>query len=678
MCVNNKAQIRYTFANKIAQKAYRLQKKEESEKGTSATSMMKFVNSDTTTMSLRHGEQYENCSELLIETDMTSLEELDPAILSCGLPAIVLNEEDLTTTMGTPTATQNPLPSSLMASCSFGVATVTAANVIRYTVAHLLALRKSPFSHRRPAAIDDPRTALFPIWSRTGFNHHQDRVRRVSGSDEDLLLGGGSGAYGRKPNDRQRDNGFNPPRFRRNHEFSNRNHHVIVKSYNASDPCGGGQSGAMRLQDTIIEEEPEWVVAGPTSRLDTIELRGFDEDMSRTVAESMKTSPPCGKQRGVFFDELLHYEHVHPKHGNKHDLSGGAGDGESVSTSNNGSPPPARSTPTKGGPDMNNNSTGHGRKLSGMATGSSSSVSGGVNVTNFEELMKFDSILGDSGESTSSRFNKYYHRGTGGGAASSGSGTGGGHHYQHHYSQQQQQQQHQQHHVRFALDRNTHHYNNTQQHRQAGSGRLSASALQHPPAGVEPFFPGTSGSAPASSSPSPGDAKSFQRLLEMLAAQNQRNYQQHQQHYLLQLLQNCQETETLRQMLLKKCSLENATAAASANFAGGQQNQRIPTQAELQQHTQSIMKQALLRKKIAEQSRYLLEQQQQIGQEPIPAVQQLIQSICPNVQRSLSALAGNGSTPHVGTDGRNEPGSVGGSLFAGGNRVQMRPLNRRY
>ncbi|XP_050077309.1 protein cup-like [Anopheles maculipalpis] len=622
--------------------------------------MMKFANSDTTTMSLRHGEQYENCSELLIEPGMTSLEELDPAILSCGLPAIVLNEEDLATSTTTATATQNPIhPSSLMG--SFNVAAATAANVIRYTVAHLLALRKSPFSHRRPAAIDDPRTGQYPIWSRTGFTQQQDtRVRRASrgGSDDEHL------AYGRKPNDRQRDNGFNPPRFRRNHEFSNRNHHVIVKSYNTGDPSGHGS--AMRLQDTIIEEEPEWVVGGPTSRLDTIELRGFDEDVSRTVSESLKASPPCGKQRGAFFDELLHYEHVHPKHhgGAKHDTSGSAGEGESVSTSNNGSPPPARSTPTKSGPaDMNHNGGGHGRKLSGMAAGcSSSGGGGGVNVSNFEELMKFDSILGDSGDSSSSRFSKYYHRGNGG--VASGSGIGGQHHYQNHHSQ------HSQHHVRFALERNTHHYNSApsqHQNRQAGSGRLPISALQHPPAGVESYQPGASGS---SGLPTTGDAKSFQRLLEMLAAQNQRNYQQQQQQYLLQLLQNCQETETLRQMLLKKCSLENA---ATNQPGGQQQSQRIPTQAELQQHTQTIMKQALLRKKIAEQSRYMLEQRN--GQEAIPAVQQLIQSICPNAQRSLSVLAGNN-----GPEGRNDLGAVGGgTMFAGANRGgQMRHSNRRY
>uniref|UniRef100_A0A182TQM7 Uncharacterized protein n=1 Tax=Anopheles melas TaxID=34690 RepID=A0A182TQM7_9DIPT len=339
---------------------------------------------------------------------MTSLEELDPAILSCGLPAIVLNAEDSAASASavavpttTTTTTRRTMRPSLMASfASVGAG----ANVIRYTVAHLLALRKSPFAHRRPAAIDEPRTAQYPIWSRTGFNHQPDRVRRVSGGgggggDEDLS---GGGAYGRKGNDRQRDNGYNPPRFRRNHEFSNRNHHVIVKSYSGAaggDPCaggshplggGGGVGGAMRLQDTIIEEEPEWVAAGPTSRLDTIELRGFDEDMSRNVAESLKTSPAGVKTRGAFFDELLHYEHVHPKHGGgaKHDLSGGPGDGESVvSHSNNGSPPPARSTPTKG--DMNNNNMmghgAHGRKGSGGSSGAGACSSSGVNVSNFEE-----------------------------------------------------------------------------------------------------------------------------------------------------------------------------------------------------------------------------------------------------------------------------------------------------
>lgn len=635
--------------------------------------MMKFVTSDSTTdLPLRHGEQYDNCSEqLLIEPDTTPLAALDPAILSCGLPAIVLDDED-----------------------SMRMTVPCAAAIIRYTVAQLLAFRKSPFSHRRPAAIDDPQTVHYPIWRRSGF----ERSRRASSGDEEqyLLYGGGSG---RKPNDRQRDNGFNPPRFRRNHEFSNRNHHVIVKSYSAGDGYGHN----MRLQDTIIEEEPEWVSAGPTSRLDTIELRGFDEDLSRNVTESLKSSPPAGhaKRSGAFYDELLHYEHVHPKQGAKgqHDTSGGA-DGESVvSTSNNGSPPPARSTPTKH-VDMNNNNSG-GRKgcpvSDGKGPGCSSSStatgsSAGVNVSNFEEFMKFESMLGDLVEGNGSRFSKYFRRvGPAGGGAGSGS-TGGHNHSQHaHHLNQHQQQQH---HVRFALDRNTHHYQHQQPHRQAGSGRLSLSAMQHPPVGLErstqqqppqSYDSGSSSGASSSAAAvnaaaAAGDAKSFQRLLEMMAAQNQRMQQQQQQHYLLQLLQNSQQTEALRQVLMKKCSLE-----------GGQQ--RVPTQAELQLHTQTIMKQALLRKKIAEQSRLILEQ------EPIPAVQQLIQSICPNVQRSLSVLGDTSGQSqqqpqqqqqqhgtsaagcHFGPEGRNgnAPGA-NGSLYAGGNRAQSRSAssNRRY
>uniref|UniRef100_A0A182Q4U2 Uncharacterized protein n=1 Tax=Anopheles farauti TaxID=69004 RepID=A0A182Q4U2_9DIPT len=653
--------------------------------------MMKFVTTDMTALSLRHGEQYDNCSELLIEPEMTSLEELDPAILSCGLPAIVLNDEDLATTTVT-TTTPQPLPSSLMGSCFLnGVTSAATTNFIRYTVAHLLALRKSPLSHRRPGAIDDPRTAPFPIWSRFGFGPQQEqqqqqqRVRRIS--DEEYG-GGAYGGGGRKPNDRQRDNGFYPPRFRRNHEFSNRNHHVIVKSYSPGEQCAVGVAGGgynpMRLQETIIEEEPEWVTSGPTSRLDTIELRGFDEDMTRNVSESLKTSPgTLAKQRGAFFDELLHYEHVHPKHaGAKHDTSGGAVDGESVSTSNTASPPPARSTPTKYGADMNNNAYRKVGSCTGSLPGSSTS-GGGVNVSNFEELMKLDSILGDSADSNSSRLSKCVRRG--GGPSGTGSiltgGGSNGHHYQHHY----QQSQHQQHHVRFALDRNTHHYNNSPQNRQAGSGRLPISALQHPPTGVDPSKAGTTPAA---------DTKSFQRLLDMMAVQNQRMHQQHQQQYLLQLLQNSQQTETLRQMLMKKCSFDNAAAAAAATAAaisstgGGQQ--RIPTQAELQLHTQSIMKQALLRKKIAEQSRLLLEQQGGGGgveQEPIPAVQKLLQSFCPNVQHRT------GGSIHQqqqgGADGRSGSHTSGEALFAAaaaaaaasaaGNRgITRASITRRY
>ncbi|XP_058058589.1 protein cup [Anopheles bellator] len=619
--------------------------------------MMKFVTSDNSSMassSLRHAEQYDNCSELLIESDATPLKELDPAILSCGLPAIVFGggAAELDRASSAPT-------------------------IVRYTFAQLLAFRKIPLSHRRPVAIDDPRTGQYPIWQRNGF-------RRATGSDDELYHGG-SGA-GRKPNDRHRDNGFNPPRFRRNHEFSNRNHHVIVKSYSAGD------SHQVRLQDTVIEEEPEWVVAGPTSRLDTIELRGFDDDMTRSVTDTIKSSPTAaavaaaGPSRSQsFYDALMHYEHVHPKHGGKHDTSG-SGDGESVSNPSSSSPP-ARSTPTKHVTDMNNNSHAGARK-GGLASGKggtagcgsgpsgSSSSSAGVNVSNFEEFMKFDSILGDSGDADSSRFSKYFRRGGASGAGDSGHP----HHHRHHHPVHGQHQHSSSQHVRFALDRNTqHHYQ-----RQPGSGRLSMASLQNlpPGGGMErsslPYDAQVSGAHTANTEE--GGSKSFQHLVDMIAAQNQRMQQQQQQQYLLQLLQNSQQTESLRQMLMKNSREVGVPAPPKgrAQSGGGAQHQgpgRVPTQRELQLHTQSIMKNALLRKKIVEQSRLILEQQ-----EPIPAVQQLIRSICPNVQRSLAVLAaGSGSSSQQQQQQQQFSSDPGyGAPFGSGKRGQTRASNRRY
>ncbi|XP_052864076.1 protein cup-like [Anopheles cruzii] len=617
--------------------------------------MMKFVTSDNSSMassSLRHAEQYDNCSELLIESDATPLKELDPAILSCGLPAIVFGG----------------------GAGGLDRTSAAAPTILRYTFAQLLAFRKIPLSHRRPVAIDDPRTGQYPIWQRNGFRP------RASGSDEELYHAGGSGA-GRKPNDRHRDNGFNPPRFRRNHEFSNRNHHVIVKSYSAGD------SHQVRLQDTVIEEEPEWVVAGPTSRLDTIELRGFDDDMTRTVTDTIKASPTvaaaaaAGPSRAQsFYDALMHYEHVHPKHGAKHDTSGSA-DGESVSNPSSSSPP-ARSTPTKHVTDLNNNSHAGPRKggKGGTAgssgpSGSSSSSAAGVNVSNFEEFMKFDSILGDSGDGDSSRFSKYFRRGGAPGAGDSGQY----HHRQHHPV-------HGQHsgsapHVRFALDRNTqHHYQ-----RQPGSGRLSMAALQNLPGGMERSSLPYDAPAPGghTTDTEDGGSKSFQHLVDMIAAQNQRMQQQQQQQYLLQLLQNSQQSESLRQMLMKNSRDAGVPAPPKGRpqSGGGAQQQgpgRVPTQRELQLHTQSIMKNALLRKKIVEQSRLILEQQ-----EPIPAVQQLIRSICPNVQRSLAVLAAgaNSSSQQQQQQHNNLSGDAGyGAPFGSGKRGQARAAgsSRRY
>ena len=132
------------------------------------------------------------------------------------------------------------------------------------------------------------------------------------------------------------------------------------------------------------------MAAGPTSRLDTIELRGFDEDVVSPNASLEKASGDgdAGQRKSAgkhisFYDELHHYEHIVA--GAKRNTS--SGDVESVATSNGSSPPPARSTPTKSVSDCNNNVEGDEKqKLSRE----------GVNVNNFEEFMKLDSILGVS------------------------------------------------------------------------------------------------------------------------------------------------------------------------------------------------------------------------------------------------------------------------------------------
>jgi len=122
--------------------------------------------------------------------------------------------------------------------------------------------------------------------------------------------------------------------------------------------CENYRGDDYRLQDTVIEEKPEWVTGGPTFRLDTIELRRFDEDVSlnalSTSQSSLEKAIGNTKSSGnsypekhiSFYDELHHYEQVHPKRGGslpKHDSSGRENDVESVviCASNTSSSPPA-------------------------------------------------------------------------------------------------------------------------------------------------------------------------------------------------------------------------------------------------------------------------------------------------------------------------------------------------
>lgn len=572
-----------------------------------------------------NSEQYNNCSSFLMKADDPPLEDLDPAILSCGLPAIMLSD-------------MQPF--------------LATARSIRYTIGQLQGMRKSSLCFRRPAAVDDPRIAHFTIWrtpntqqKRTSSTQYATTSQAASRRD-DNRSDEMSNHHTNKPRNQERsaagqkyhygrENGFVAPRFRRNYEFSNRSHHVIVKSYRGSDEY--------RLQDTVIEEEPEWVAAGPTSRLDTIELRGFDEDVSlhalSTSQSSLEKANSDTKNSGnsstekhiSFYDELHHYEHVHPKRGNnlvvkQHDSSGRENDVESVAASNTSSPPPARSTPTKNMYDYNNNLANDAHQKFHHQ-----SQHNGVNVHNFEEFMKFDSFLGADSASgnnnqSGSRFSKWFRRGANQFSQTVGSnydgrrqsynsnndsfghGYGGGNRYQYDRNQQQQQQR----------------YSGASYNR----GFLPDSYEQ------PNYLPADSSAA-------------FKRLVDMVAQNRANNNLIAQQQYLMQLLSKNQQSEILRRMLMKNAVDNVADSNQQQQQQPPPQQPRIPTQRELQFHTQSIMQNALLRKKLQDQRKVLFEQNSQMAAvaavagsvEPNPAVQQFVQSVCPNIQRSLSVLS---------------------------------------
>lgn len=582
--------------------------------------MVKILNTGSNNNLFFNSEQYNDCSSFLMKADDPPLEELDPAILSCGLPAIVLSDMPSTAT-------------SLRA----------ARPKIRYTPGQLQAMRKSALCFRRPVVADDARIGQFAIWKsanqlkrsgRPNYALARPTTTEQKGGNGDEMkqqqqlqqqekpLGGGNGHqkfhYGR-------ENGFVGPRFRRNYDFNNRNHHVIVKNYR-------GDEHHYRLQDTVIEEEPEWMAAGPTSRLDTIELRGFDED---TVGSPDKATTVDGQQKPKhisFYDELHHYEHiVNQKKGGANTSSG---DVESVATSNGSSPPPARSTPTKSVSDCNNNLEDEKQKLNQQPPN-------GVNVNNFEEFMKFDSLLGsDSGSinGSQSRFSKWFRRGTNGFNQSNGqnfrqaflsNNDAFGNNRFAHQNQQQQQQRH------FG------------QQPTAYGNRFNPSADS---------FEGYFGADESNNA--------FKRLVDMVAQNRASNNLLAQQQYLMQLLNKNQQSEILRRMLMKN-AVDNVADANQQQPTN--QTPRIPTQQELQFHTQSIMQNALLRKKLQDQRKMLYEQ----AAEPNPAVQQFVQSVCPNIQRSLSVLsqtATSGANQFAPTPSSQFSSPAGGpnSMFPGG------------
>ncbi|XP_055597015.1 uncharacterized protein DDB_G0283357 [Uranotaenia lowii] len=606
-------------------------------------------------------EQYNDCSNFMLNPDDPPLEELDPAILSCGLPAIILSE----------------------------IKPVQEAPV-RYTASQLLAFRNSKLCFQRPAALDDPKIGNYRIWresnqivgsngvvrnnnsagTSTSTNREDTRIER--GYNRNNVNLSNSNRQDRKQfqdrpkNFTSHENNFLGPRFRRNYEFSNRQQHVIVKSYR-----GGSDNNNHFQQDTAIEEEPEWVTAGPTSRLDTIELRGFDDDVSLPGLSSSQSS--MEKAAGIlvdgkagyrnnssekhisFYDDLHHYEHMHNKRGSAGSSSGGSKfndsssgrdhDVESVATSNSSSPPPARSTPTK---------------PSEYGAGSGADNTADVNVNNFEQFMKFDSFLGPENGSnnthvgqTGTRFVKSFRRAYNSAPNQTVQGNynqGYGDRRQSYYSGYNNNHNNYEfgggQNYRYQYDRNQ-----QQPHQQQQQRFQSGGSFGHQPSSVD-------------------SNAAFNRLVNMMAQNRANNNILAQQEYIMQLLNKNQQSEILRRILMQN-TVQNVTDSNTNSHQQQQPKQqeqqqqeqptsqeqsqqpRIPSRRELQFHTDSIMHNALLRKRLQDQRKMLVEQTNQIAavaavaaaansvaaaEAANPIVQQFVKSVSPNMQRSLSVL----------------------------------------
>lgn len=596
--------------------------------------MVKILSTSLDSM-CRNPEQFRDSSHFLMKADDPPLEELDPAILSCGLPAIILSEAQ-------------PPPMY--------------APPIRYSIDLLVSLRHSALSSRRPPAADDPKVALFGIWKIPGQPNNRRCKPHTENSRKDDKDKGARDSIGKgqtsERDDRQKqsarhENGSIGSRFRQNYEFSNRNHHVIVRSYR-------GESDNYPMQNnSLVENEPEWVSAGPTSRLDTIELRGFDDDLSNhdglSVSQSSwgksaggdsKNSSKNSEKQTSFYDDLHHYEHVvNPKRNEiflkPHDSSGRENDVESVTTSNTGSPPPARSTPTK-------------HMTDGNYLADDSQKHNSVNVNNFERFMKFDSLLGsDPATRTSvqsgSRSSKWFRHG--------GQQSADSNHDRRQYSYNMTQDS-------FIGNGNYNRYPFERSYPQQYQSRSSSSYNNYQ----------------VDSQPQADPNAAYKRVMDMLGQcrVNNNNHQTTQEQYMLQMLNKTQQSEILRRMLMRNTG-DNGPEQQQQHQAS--QPPRIPTQLELQLHTQSIMQNALIRKKMQDQRRMLLEQNSNLSAmatapniaEPNAEVQQFVKSVSPNFQRSMSLLnhtvaAGAGHyrsfnqpLPGVSNSAVNNPLFLGGS-----------------
>lgn len=179
---------------------------------------------------------------------------------------------------------------------------------------------------------------------------------------------------------------------------------------------------------------------------------------------------------------------------------------------------------------------------------------------------------------------------------------------------------------------------------------------------------------PQYNAPQADPNSAYRRVMDMIAqSRANSNNQTAQEQYMLQMLNKTQQSEILRRMLIKN------TVDTGSGSNQQQQPPRIPTQLELQLHTQSIMQNALLRKKLQDQHRMVLEQNSNLSAmatapntaEPNAEVQQFVKSVSPNFQRTLSVLnqtatAGAGQYRSFNQSFPGASSAANNSLFIGG------------
>uniref|UniRef100_U5EQS9 Putative cup n=1 Tax=Corethrella appendiculata TaxID=1370023 RepID=U5EQS9_9DIPT len=635
--------------------------------------MVKIFVNENKNIVILNNEQRNDCSKLVLKADEPPLESLDPAILSCGLPAIILANSNQST------FSQHQFQRT------------------RYTRDELMEMQQSPLCKRRPNALNDPRLNRFLLWKSSlsagnscenlnadgkksaqnalsfddfkSFEYqrssYQNRDRRPYGHNRNNIQTFGN--YETQQimlsvtGDPVKDFRYEPDsisRFeRRNHDFGGRNNYAIVKKYNSNQ-----QQQYNNQLESVIEEEPEWVSAGPTSRLDTIELRGFDDDdsisketlsSSGLSADKDTSSGKDSEKKTSFYDELHHYEY-HRRSKNQQNTSNG--DTESVATSSHASPPPARSTPTK--IDDFNNNNAEIFSAEELFVKSSSASTG-----NFDEMLKLDASLNANdakqrqeqsqsqvNDEIVSKFNEWF-------PFTANQFRGNNNNLRN--SKPDQQQINQDSYRSASLER--HRYNSSDAQQQMYFQQQQQS----------------------SSNPTTDNQIAFKKLLDLIANNKARTNAEAlmQQQHLMQILTKNQESDFLMRLIQQKQQTQQQEQ--SINF--GMPN-RMPTHRELQQHTQTIMQNALLRKKIQEQRKILYEssilqqQQQQFAGGTGNAFDNNQHLILPSVDYDLNnGACGAAGQRHVRfNQGSLNSTSSSSSSFGGGQYHQQQRHHHQY